>query len=313
MSHRRDTAPPALAPTLALALVLGPALAVGPACRHKEGRARAAAIPASLSIAVQIDGKPAPPIDAARLGAVPPDYVSGERRAWRLSTLLGEACARPDAVVEVEGEGGRKTVFERPAHAPDGREPVLALNRRGDVVVALMKKDDPFPEFHGRGEKRGRSGDPATRVRDVKQIRVYGLGGPGGGGRGDRRAREGAPVQVATFIDGRPGPVWTLAKLGRAKTLSILGDGGEGTRDAWSLKELAATLVGPGAVVTQLVDDTGKTLALDPAAWADASKIPVVRVNRRGMLRFQWANAELAPIAGEDLRGVAQIHLTTSK
>ncbi|HHH10754.1 MAG TPA: hypothetical protein ENK23_01585, partial [Sorangium sp.] len=48
------------------------------------------AIPEGLSVAVEIDGQPAAVIDTAKLRVTTPDHRDGGRRAWRLSSLLGE-------------------------------------------------------------------------------------------------------------------------------------------------------------------------------------------------------------------------------
>src|SRR5690348_14530431 len=46
-------------------------------------------VPDALRIEVVVGGKDTPAIDAARLRATPPDFADSERRAWRLTTLLG--------------------------------------------------------------------------------------------------------------------------------------------------------------------------------------------------------------------------------
>ena len=130
-----------------------------------------AAAPMALSIAVEVDGQPAPAIDAARLDAVPPDYTDHERRAWRLETLLGDAAKREGAVISVTGEKGLSIQLDRTSTegAPIA---VLAVSRRGEVVAAMVDADDPFPAYHGHGGRLGRRGDPMPRISGVTKITV---------------------------------------------------------------------------------------------------------------------------------------------
>lgn len=123
-----------------------------------------------VSIAVEIDGKPASPIDAARLATVTPDFEEEDRRMWKLSTLLGDA-AGPGALVAVSGREGPEVVLRVPAKA-DEPQPALLASRRGEVVATMVSPQEPFPGYHGRGGRLGRSGDPVPRIVGVRHIRV---------------------------------------------------------------------------------------------------------------------------------------------
>lgn len=129
-------------------------------------------LPATLRIAVEIDGQPAPPIDAARLAATRPDFRDRERRAWKLPTLLGPAAARPGAVAEVTGDDGVTVLLRQPTD-PAAPLPVLAESRRGEIVAAMVRAAEPFPAYHGQGRRLARPGDPLPRVGGVTRIRVY--------------------------------------------------------------------------------------------------------------------------------------------
>jgi hypothetical protein len=135
-------------------------------------------IPAALHLDVEIDGAPAAPIDATRLTATRPDYSDDEHRAWRVSTLVGPAAARPGAVVSATGAGGVSLEMPAPS-ASSEPAPTLSLNRRGDVVVGLVAPDDPFPEYHGRGGRLNRPGDRLPRLLSPTALRVF-LAGDGG-------------------------------------------------------------------------------------------------------------------------------------
>jgi hypothetical protein len=119
----------------------------------------------TVSIAVDIDGKAAPPVD---LRASKPDFEDGEHRAWRMTTLFGPATK----TVAVTGENDVTVQFQRASDARDP-QPALMLTRRGDIVALLVDPADPFPSYHGQGRRLGRPGDPMPRIAGVKKIRVY--------------------------------------------------------------------------------------------------------------------------------------------
>jgi hypothetical protein len=127
------------------------------------------AIPASLSIAVTIDGAPRPAITGDRLRGIHPDFADDERKAWRVSTLLPEA-GRAGSVVEASSSGGISVKLSQPT--ADGLEPVLFLTRRGEIIVAALDPKDPFPRYHGQGGRLRRAGDPTPRVSAVARIAV---------------------------------------------------------------------------------------------------------------------------------------------
>ncbi len=131
-----------------------------------------APLPAALKISVEIDGQEQAPIDAARLNATKPDFQDAERRAWRLTTLLGPSLARAGAVAAVTGDKDMTVLLKQPKDPKDAL-PVLAESRRGGVVAAMVTADDPFPPYHGQGRRLARPGDPMPRVAGVTRIRVY--------------------------------------------------------------------------------------------------------------------------------------------
>jgi hypothetical protein len=125
---------------------------------------------AAVSVTVEVAGSPAPTIDAKRLSSVKADFEDSERRAWRLSTLLGPLDDK--SVVAVTGENDVTVQFRR---APNDKEPqpALLLTRRGELVALLVDPADPFPSYHGQGRRLHRPGDPMPRIAGVKKIRVY--------------------------------------------------------------------------------------------------------------------------------------------
>ncbi|HEX8111880.1 MAG TPA: hypothetical protein VF516_29310, partial [Kofleriaceae bacterium] len=63
---------------------------------------------------------------------------------------------------------------------------------------------------------------------------------------------------------------------------------GLGARTGWSLRDLVHQKLGAGARVAALVDEDGHRVELDAAAWDSAVTTPILRLNRRGRLRFHW-------------------------
>jgi hypothetical protein len=130
-------------------------------------------IPPELSIAVELNGKPAPPIDARKLESTPPDYVQGPLRAWDIRSLLGPGGKDllPGTLIAVTGEQG--ITVDLPIFSGREEVPVLTITRRGELVAALVSRTDPFPAYHGQGGRLERPGDPLPRVGEVTRIRVH--------------------------------------------------------------------------------------------------------------------------------------------
>jgi hypothetical protein len=127
-------------------------------------------VPASLKIAVEIDGKAQAAIDADRLAKTAPDFSDGEHKAWRFSTLLGQPLASGSSIA-VTGAQNVTITLKQPANAKDP-QPVLTESRRGEVVAALVSPEDPFPAFHGQGRRLARPMDPLPRIAGVTKIAV---------------------------------------------------------------------------------------------------------------------------------------------
>lgn len=237
-----------------------------------------------LHLPVEVNGTEVAPIEPALLRRVTPDYVQGERRAWRFSTLLGAQFGRQDAVLEIENASGLRTSFAPPTRQIEGRIAVLALNRKGNLVVAMVPPDDPFPPFHGRGGNRGRGGDPRA-IRDIKRIRLTYTehAAPAAAG-----AQPAAGVQLSVVVDDKPPVVWTRTDLDNVPTLSAAAVEGGDPLPQWSLCEIVTRLVGPNAMAVELAGEDDGKVSIDPALWSDPARVPVLRLNRRGLLKFEW-------------------------
>jgi hypothetical protein len=127
--------------------------------------------PAELSVTVVVDGQAAPAIDRAKLEGTPADFTDGDRRAWKIETLIGALATRPGAAFTITGDKDVAIVLRHPRSASD-EAPVLVLNRRGQLLAAMVESDAPFPGYHGQGHRLERRGDPMPRVEGVKRIEV---------------------------------------------------------------------------------------------------------------------------------------------
>jgi hypothetical protein len=262
-------------------------------------------IPAELNIPVEIDGEEAEPVTAARLSALAPDFADHDRRAWRLTRVLGDAFAAPGSAVEAVGKTGVGISMARP-EGDGGPQPVLYLTRRGEVVAAVVEPDDPFPDYHGLGGRLRRPGDPLPRVLPVVSLRV----------RTDRKDAAGggpnAPVaagygldRLVVSLDG--GAVRPLSPGERERLPEVvLEHDDDEPRASWSLRHLAGVVGGPGASVTRVVAGDGGEVSLLGSRWDDDALKPILRANRRGELVFQWIDTRGEP-DGEILRGISRV------
>jgi hypothetical protein len=273
-------------------------------------------VPAGWHVDVEIDGANAPPIDAPRLDATKPDFADEEHRAWRVATLVGAAAARPGAIIAAVGDAGT-AVEMRSGTAPNDPTPVLSLNRRGEVVVEVISPDDPFPDFHGKGGRLNRPGDPQPRVAAPTKLRVYvtpavdggvvGTGDRGGEGKGGGASATGAAPPLKAVVAGGPAQTWTTQSFDPVPRFTIHADNSD--RDAWSLRDIVTKLVGPKARVTAAVDGDGTRAKIDAKQWADATKTPVLRVNRRGMYKIEWVDKDGNMTSDDDVRDVRSIEI----
>ncbi|HEX4352386.1 MAG TPA: hypothetical protein VHZ95_05715, partial [Polyangiales bacterium] len=111
----------------------------------------------------------AAPIVASTLRSTKPDFADSDRRAWKISTLV--AAASPmGTTIEATSPTGTSLKFVHPTS--DGLEPVLFLTRRGEVIVSAVDPRDPFPEFHGRGNRLHRAGDQTPHIAPVAKLAI---------------------------------------------------------------------------------------------------------------------------------------------
>jgi hypothetical protein len=119
-----------------------------------------------------------------------------------------------------------------------------------------------------------------------------------------RPAEAAPPLKLDVTIDGAAA-TWQQDVLDRVPHHPAANKEGE-ARDTWSLRELAHTIVGPSARVVAVIGDKRKEI--DPAAWADETRTPIVHRTRRGWLKFRWeakdgtwSEAEVKDVSGLEI------------
>lgn len=144
------------------------------------------------------------------------------------------------------------------------RAAVVAVAMLGAAFAAACSKDPPAAQQQQQQRKHEDRHDPVVA---------------------------GAPaLALAAVVDGTA-TTWQRDSFDRVARFTGNTKAHDGEdRDVWSLRDLARTLVGPGARVTSVVSTDGAT-AIDRAAWDDASRTPVLHTTRRGTLKFRWTDA----------------------
>lgn len=243
-----------------------------------------------------------------------PSFTDGRQRAWTLDTLFARVRGGSQASLQVHQADGTRTELPHPFREVDGEVWALRANRRGEVQVLLLDPRDPFPAHHGRGGSRGRGGVART-LRDIVRIRL--VVDPAGAtdpstrpAKGDPATPETAMLALTVTIDGTARALDAEA-LAELDPIEIQGDDGKGTRDAWNLRKLVTALGGEGARLTVVHGRGGRLLELTAADWSKDGRDPVLRLNRRGQLKFHWSSADGTPQAGGEVRDVTKLDIVS--
>ena len=272
-----------------------------------------AGIPQPPAVALELGLEGAPKISQGLTLAdgLQPTFSAGDQHAWSLAALFGTASKREGARLESYDAEGTKTDIERPFRPEGGFVWVLRPNKKGEAQLTLVDPKDPVPGFHGRGGNRGRAGDPAQqRVRKVTRLRlVLGKAKPKEAPTRDE-AKQKMVLQLTVTIDGEEREL-TEESLAGLEALEVEGDSGKGKRDAWSARALARSLGGEAARLTEVVGRGGRSLVVHAEDWANAEKVPLLRLNRRGQFKFHWAGKDLQPTNEPDMRDVSGLVMVT--
>jgi hypothetical protein len=242
-------------------------------------------------------------LDREFLGRTPPDLVQGSTRAWRLRRLIPSAALDRDTSVIVEDGQGLRFVLSTPRDLAEGRQPVVALDGRGQLRPLLAADGDLLALLEGRDGKREEHSTDLARDRRPARIILIAAG--------DDDAVARSPVSISAMVDDQPAVAWTRRELAAVRQLDVVPSDGEGHRTAWSLRDLAHDLVGDEARVVAVVGEHDERYTVRPDDWEDASRIPILRLNRRGHVKFEWVNRDLSPAEAERLREVTSVVLVS--
>jgi hypothetical protein len=125
--------------------------------------------------------------------------------------------------------------------------------------------------------------------------------GPNGGSDADRAGHDSpsedrdqpavkpAVLTLQVQIDGATS-TWGREAFERVPRLTGRNRSGE-SRDAWSLRAMAAEMVGPGARVTSVTGD-GASREISAEEWKDTTRTPILHTTRRGTLKFRWVEGD---------------------
>jgi hypothetical protein len=252
-------------------------------------------------VQIERDGQVLAPIDRSLLARTAPDFARGSTRCWRLEKLLASGSIAPSTYVMVEDAQGLRFVLATPEDTAQGRQPFVAVDARGHLRVVLATGGDALATLEGRDGHREEHATDAGRARDVRRILLRTTPASD--------ALSASPVSISAVIDGQPATLWSRRELGAVSSLDIVPADGEGHRPAWSLRELARALVGPDARVVEVDGEEGRRVRIEQAQWDEPSRIPIVRLNRRARLKFEWVAGDLSPADGDRLREVTSVAL----
>lgn len=214
-------------------------------------------------IAVEVDGTAGEAITAARLAGLKPDYTDGNKRAWKLTRLLPKALAGEGRVVEVSGAGKARLKLRNAGEVVNGTVVALVVGV-GEPFVARIDPAKPFAT-------------PTMRsVARIAQLRVYAPS------QGKRRKPpvKADKLEVKIQLDGKAHATWKIDELNKVPTI-------EGKPRHWSMRAIADHIA-KGARISEVVSRKGNTQKLDAERWADERLKPLIKLNRRGMLKFWW-------------------------
>lgn len=280
--------------------------------------------PTQTSIAVEVDGQPRPPLTAALLAA-----HAWERRfegwsVWKLEALVPGA-AGEGSYVEFERSDGKWVGLRVPPHA-SGREPLLAMSDGGSslVMLAQLTDGDPVPSVvrsrWTASVSRLRvktaaamAARQATRLPRATPVAVRtGAAEEHGGGRfasaapGHTAQAAPQPGALTVSLGGGRSANWSFEDLRRVPRQRDIPTEG-GAASGWSMRDVVAILGDNGARIGTLTNTQGQVVTISSAQWADQTRTPMLRVNHRGLWKFDWVDAGTRmPLPG-GLRDVAQL------
>lgn len=121
---------------------------------------------------------------------------------------------------------------------------------------------------------------------------------------------EEPPPDLAVQI-GDETVVWRSAELAaiaaRLKDVAAISAAERdslGDRPGWSLRDIVHRKLGNAARVIAVIDEDGNRVELDGTAWYGTDTTPILRVNRRGQLRFHWVGTRNRMPGAKGVQGI---------
>ena len=232
--------------------------------------------------------------------ALRPSAGRAGRHAWALDAVFGGGTTRPGARVAVytdEDEDAEPRMI-RPAAPPPGQAWFLVAQDGGSPELVLAHREDPLAG----------TDDPEGRIPGVTRLRLILGRAPSSRPRDEEAVRERIAALLHVTIDGHRRAV-TAAELARVEGTTLPGERAGARRLAWSVRTLVEVLGGDGLRLGGVEAADGRTLVVHDHQWRDADRIPWLRLNRRGNLKFYWADREGRLLRGGDLRDVTGLQL----
>ena len=146
-----------------------------------------------------------------------------------------------------------------------------------------------------------RSAKPAASAAPVAQQPVARVHHQAGGEADGQAA--GSPIEIV--VNGKPAPEWTPEKIASGPSLPLTNQNGE-QRDAWLLKPLTQSILGPKARIVALATED-RRVAIDERAWNDPTRTLVMRLSHRGQYKANWMQGD---VSDETLvKGITRIEI----
>lgn len=128
------------------------------------------------------------------------------------------------------------------------------------------------------------------------------------------RSAEDAPrealAQLAFEVDGEARTMDADA-FAMLATVGVTDDPSRGPRDGWNLRDIVTALAGESARLIKVRDQDDAVAEVPTEVWSDAARVPVLRLNRRGVFKLSWAANDGSTAEGPVVRGVKQLVIVT--
>jgi hypothetical protein len=255
-------------------------------------------LPKDFKVPVESGGEIVYTITSAALQELKPDFQDDERQAWRLDTLLSEDVFPAGAVLEAAGSDGVGIAMHRPESAEDPL-PVIVLTRRSEIVAAIVKASNPFPDYHGQGGRLHRPGDPMPRLlTPLVKLRIA----------SHAPANNAAPsvANLSLQIGDAPATKISAKLVASLPSSKVMGESGS-ERMRWDLRDLVKAAGGEKASLTKVVGDGEVEISAEQ--WGNAKLRPVLQENRRGELKFHWLDSDSNAIEEGAVRAVQLLQM----